>query len=189
MLTEINLKETKATGSVKAKDNQTLYDYALMIPLLCLVVLFGVKVYLGVTKFFVTEKEQLIFSGLLISSLTLSLYTLFKIKHSKKLKPIRTDLTKKDNQTLIENVLNEINLSILRSNQQYIIAATPSGVLVGQEVTVILEQGEVWVNVRSTVGMKGRFPFSFGKSEQILNHIRTEIQNHLTRPKPHQGVL
>jgi hypothetical protein len=189
MVTEIDLKETTETGLVKAKEIQTLYDYAIMIPLLCLIVLFGVKVYLGATKFFATKDEQLLFSGLLLGTLALSLYTWFRIKHSKRLKPIRTDLTKKANQSLIENVLTEIEFNILISNQQYIIATTHSNLLVGQEVTVILGKGEVWVNVRPSVGMKGRFPFSFGKSKKVMNQIQTEIQNHLTRPKPHQGVL
>ena len=191
-MTEIDFKKTIETGFLKAKENQTLYDYAIMIPLLCLVVLFvlfGVKVYLGEIKYFATKKEQLLFTGLFLGYLTLSVYIWFRIENSKKLKSIRTELTKKANQTLIENVLNEIGLTILKRSQHYIIATTLSSVLVGQEVTVILEQGEVWVNVRPSVGMRGRFPFSFGKSQQVLNQIENKIQNHLTKPKPHQGML
>jgi hypothetical protein len=185
METELDIKETIATGYINAKENQALFEYAILIPLIFVVAVFGVKLYVGATKYYASEEEQLIFLVLFLLSFGLSIYSIFKIRFNKKLSLIKTNMTKLKNKEIIDKIGKDFGWNIVRSNQNYFIANTPSKMIVGQEVTAILKEKELLVNVRLTMGMRGRFPFSLGRNRRLLKQIETQIQNHLTTAKTH----
>ena len=179
-MNKLNLKATKETGKLVEHGGTKMDDYALLIPVLPITIALGTKVYVSEFVFLTPETEKLVFLGLFTLSLLFSIFSIYKIKGIRDLSSFQTDQSKKEKRKAMKCLAEEQGWKIYVDNQEYFRAGTKPGILASKDIIVIYDTYGILVNVRLQQGLRGRFPFTFGK-KKILGLIEKRIK---TPPNP-----
>jgi hypothetical protein len=172
----INFKETKIKGRLIEDWRNCITDYAfLMLPIGASFVI-GAKANTYWSHSSIDSTKGVIFLGLFLLSILLTLYTIVKIYLNKRFVAIKTNLTKKENRQRINDLIMEQGWVSLKNNQDYVVAGNPKVFVTGQEIIILFREREVLVNIRLASGIKGRFPFSFGRNKRTLEKIVQKIK-------------
>ncbi|SFB33388.1 hypothetical protein [Algoriphagus aquimarinus] len=166
-MSNINLTASKETGYLVERGESKLLEYVLMYALIAIAFVLGVKVYVGEFKYETGPTEKTLFIVLFVLVLLLTALSLYQIKLTKKLIFIGYTHTKEEARKALRNLAKEQRWKINYDNQEYFKAFTKSGVVAGKEITIIYATNGVYTNVRLEYGLRGRFPFTFGKRETL----------------------
>jgi len=67
-----------------------------------------------------------------------------------------------------KKIINE-GWRIYRSNQRYLVAEKPMGLVIGFKVGILYGKGFILINVQNEAGGRGYSPFSLGRNKRITN--------------------
>jgi len=173
-LVGIDLKKTKLYGRLVESVGNWTMDYAvLVLPISITFVLLGTVTHESWTT---TANRGVILLSLFVLSALFTVYTAIRIQLNRRFLPIPTNLSKKDSRQRITDLIREEGWLPLRNNQDYIVATVADKHVPNQEVIILFREAEVLVNIRLASGMRGRFPFSFGRNKRLIQRIEQRIK-------------
>ena len=133
-----------------------------------------------------------LFPLFLLSALLVSLrFTYLAIRRNRRLIRIETGVDKEANRNLTLQVIEFIGWSVIENRQAYGTAATPMSAFTwGQEITVLYDQGGVYLNCRNRTGglPSARSPYLFGKGERCLKQFHEELERLLGHAPPNKAL-
>ncbi|QHT69817.1 hypothetical protein GXP67_25805 [Rhodocytophaga rosea] len=172
----INFKETKTKGRLIESWGNWITDHTfLMLPIGATFII-GAKANTYWSNSSINHTKEVIFFALFILSILITLYTIVKIYLNKRFISIKTNLSKKESRQCINDLIEQQGWISLKNNQDYAVAGYPKVFITGQEIIILFREREVLVNIRLAAGIKGRFPFSFGRNKRTLEKIEQKVK-------------
>jgi hypothetical protein len=126
---------------------------------------------------------------LLVIALSLGFYfSVRTIKRNYSLTWIETGLDKVINRELSQRAVESVGWRLIENYKSYLVALTgASGFTWGQEITVIFDDGGVFMNVRNRSMVGGRSPWLFGKGKKCLKRLSEELERLKDWPPPNKS--
>lgn len=153
-------------------------DYLILIPIVALAVL-PLVAMLSLIRNQAPIVHILIALVLLIALLLYLHYTFQAIKRNNLLIRIETGLDKRANRETSLRLIESVGWKLIENYKSYLAAITSlSDFTWGQEVTIIFDEGCIYVNCRNRIGgiPSARSPWSFGRCEKCLSQFYQELQ-------------
>jgi len=172
-LVGIDLKKTKLSGRLVESVGNWITDYVVLVLPISITFVLGTVADDSQNT---TSNRGVILLGLFVLSALFTIYTAIRIQLNRRFLPIPSNMSKKDSRQRIADLIREEGWSPLRNNQDYIVASVANKFLPNQEVIVHFRETEVLVNVRLTSGIRGRWPFSFGRNKRLIMRMRQRIK-------------